>query len=135
MCKKKLIQAVTIIFLFIFFRSLYNRYMPTYKVEELDIHQVIERKELTVLDIRDFNVSSNDPVPSAVNIPYSYLDRYHHELGSNSVVVISPDTVGKNMTTRFLKRKGYSVIGFHIKEYPFEHSLFKFNKDKEEVAS
>lgn len=124
-------QAIAVIISIIIIRSLYYRYVPTSKVKERDINQTIEKNEATILDIRDFNVSYRDPISNAVNIPFSYLNRYHHELGSNPIVIISPDTVGKNMSTRFLKRKGYSVIGFHIKE----NSLLESNKRKEEVAS
>lgn len=134
---RKLLQVVAIVLLMIILRFLYSRYIPIYHVKEMDITEVVNKKDIVILDIRDFNVSYKDPIEGAVNVPLSYLNRNFNKVKKNSVFVVSSDIVGKNLAVRLLKRNEYEVIGYTIRNDMRDSSSFflRQRNNKEGVTS
>ncbi|MET3695785.1 hypothetical protein SAMN05877753_102684 [Bacillus oleivorans] len=93
--------------------KLYNRYVPIFGVKcsaALDLNET----SIQVIDVRDYNQSYKDPVHGAVNIPIAYLKRYHRELNSHKIYIIASSPLEKNLSIRFLKRRGFKIIGYRL---------------------
>jgi rhodanese-related sulfurtransferase len=105
---KFMLFIIIVISLFIF-----RRYLPVIglndrKWTDLDINNI------KVIDVRDYNDSYKNPIPGAINIPIAYLNRYYNEIPDSDLHVIACDSIGKNVGVRFLRKKGFNVIGYTI---------------------
>ncbi|WP_228409582.1 rhodanese-like domain-containing protein [Radiobacillus deserti] len=67
-----------------------------------------------MVDIRDYNVSSNDVIHGSISIPLAYLKRHHHEIPKEEVHVIASDKIERNLGVRVLRSKGFKVIGYTL---------------------
>ncbi|WP_231735338.1 rhodanese-like domain-containing protein [Gracilibacillus massiliensis] len=67
-----------------------------------------------ILDIRDYQKAAKDKVDGAIVIPVPYLRRYYSEISSQSIYVIASNHLEKNLAIRFLKNKGFDVIGYTL---------------------
>ena len=89
----------------------YNRYVPVIGVP------CVKNIELTspakVVDVRDYNYVE-EPVPVAVNIPVAYLQRNYQQFKEEKVIVLASSHLEKNISVRYLKKKGIDVIGFRV---------------------
>lgn len=102
--------VVCMIFILIYF---YNRYFPIFRIQ--NIHwKDIDTNNTELVDVRDYQNSFNDPVKGAVNIPIAYLKRNYREINNGNVLVIAANVIEKNIGIRFLKQKGYRVVGYSI---------------------
>lgn len=77
----------------------------------------VKNLELTnsvkVVDVRDYNYVE-EPVPVAVNIPVAYLQRNYRQFKDEKVIVLASSHLEKNISVRYLKKKGIDVIGFRV---------------------
>ena len=69
-----------------------------------------------IIDLRDYNVSSESPIDGAMNIPIAYLNRSIREIPNEELHVIASDQLEKNIGIRYLRQKGYQVVGYTIVE-------------------
>jgi rhodanese-related sulfurtransferase len=74
----------------------------------------LETESIKVIDLRDYNESYKDPIPVATNIPIAYLNRYYIEIPNNELHVVAPNHFDKNIGVRFLRKKGFQVVGYTI---------------------
>lgn len=89
---------------------IYKRYIPV-----IDIPLISEFKSTTdtlLLDVRDYQTTWKEPIEGAMNIPYAYLNRFYKEIPHANIIIVASDPVEKNLTLRFLKKKGYQISGF-----------------------
>ncbi|MBT2700140.1 hypothetical protein J7E79_22495 [Bacillus sp. ISL-40] len=104
---------------FLFFTALavafilYNRYFPVFgafctNVKDLNLD------EIKVIDVRDFNDSYKNPINGAVNIPLAYLKRNFNEIPSKDIHLVVSNPLEKNIGIRFLRKKGFRVVGYTI---------------------
>jgi rhodanese-related sulfurtransferase len=100
----------------IVFSILYKRYFPVSGVQCIDIKNTQLEKRNVLLDLRDYDVSSKDPIPGAVNIPIAYLKRYSHTIPKKEVHVIAENPLEKNIGIRYLRKKGYKVLRYTLTE-------------------
>ncbi|RIW34721.1 hypothetical protein D3H55_09425 [Bacillus salacetis] len=95
--------------------ALYKRYIPVAGVKQYDAAPA-ETDSIQILDVRDYNQSSHNPIPQALNLPVAYMNRNWHELSGIRIHVVASTKLEKNMSIRILKRKGYEVAGFTLTE-------------------
>lgn len=90
----------------------YRRFMPLRGMKKECLEDV-DSKTLTILDIRPYNIS-NEEVPGAMNLPFSYLMRSHKEIPDQPIHLIASDAIEKNMGARFLQKKGFNVVSYSL---------------------
>jgi len=91
----------------------FSRYIPTIGVRCVDSN-TCKQNDVHFVDVRDYNQSYKQPIKEATNIPTAYLRRFYKEIPNGKIVVIASDLIEKNLSVRFLKRKGFDVIGYSI---------------------
>jgi rhodanese-related sulfurtransferase len=104
--------SIFIILLLIIIGFLYIRYMPVTGVECSDI--MSDADSVKILDVRDYNVSYKDPILHSINIPIGYMKRYYHEINHRNIYIVASNQLEKNMSIRFLRKKGYKVLGYTL---------------------
>lgn len=101
------------ILLVIFIWVLYKRYFPVADVQNIDCSQ-LEIEQVTIIDLRDYNVSNHSPILGAINIPIAYLNRNFTNIPKDKIHVVASGSLEKNVGIRFLRHKGYKVVGYTI---------------------
>lgn len=92
---------------------LYKNFFPVF--ERCINPYNVECNEGTVMvDLRDFHSSAKYPIKGAVVLPFAYLKRYHDDLKGKKLYIVAPGLVDRNLSIRFLKNKGYEVLGYSI---------------------
>jgi hypothetical protein len=109
-----LIMVITIIAVLFVVYSMFYRYFPVKGIHCIPPEKIIIDNNLTLLDVRDYNVSSSDTVTNALNIPYAYLKRYYREVSGKSIVLIVSDPLLLNVSVRYLRRKNIQVVGYYL---------------------
>jgi len=104
---------IAIFLLSIFFFLLYKRYCPVSGVKRMEWSQ-LNKERRKIIDLRDYNVSYDSPIKGAMNVPIAYLNRNIREIPKEELHVIASDHVEKNIGIRFLRQKGYHVVGYTI---------------------
>ncbi|MDZ5471265.1 hypothetical protein SM124_05850 [Bacillus sp. 31A1R] len=92
---------------------LYKRYVP---VRGVPCIQSFNHDIITIVDVRDYNESSNSNIPGAINIPVAYLDRYYNEINNKKIYIVAADHLEKNVSIRSLRKRGFSVMGYTLTE-------------------
>lgn len=90
----------------------YRRYFPVIGV--LPLSHCTPEKDSQLLDTRDYQIADKDPYNESVNIPFAYLKRYYHDIPGKKLMIISTDRIEKNLAIRFLRKKGFEIVGFKI---------------------
>lgn len=98
-----LIVGLVIVFMFL-------RYLPVLGVRCIQLFE-LDEKDVIVVDVRDYNQAYKDSFHS-INIPVAYLNRYFHEIPDKQIHVVATNQLEKNISIRFLRKKGY-----HVKSY------------------
>ena len=93
------------------FITLYKRAVPVLGVP---YENRILESGAVIVDLRDYNVSSELPVIGAINIPVAYLNRSHTDIPGRKVHVVAGGTIEKNIGIRILRKKGYEVISYTL---------------------
>lgn len=104
-------MAYLIVLIFVSLFILYKRYYPVLGVRHFPLGDPEVAKK-TVLDVRDYNESYKEPIKGSFNIPIAYLKRYVREIPKGDLIVIVSSSIEKNMGIRFLRKKGFNVIGY-----------------------
>lgn len=96
----------------------------------------IDKKELDLttlikIDVRDYNESYKNPVKGAINVPVAYLKRYYLEIPSKDLIVVASNRLDKNVGIRFLRTKGFNVVGYTITNE--EQTVLKENQINKET--
>jgi rhodanese-related sulfurtransferase len=108
---------INLIIFSLLFVALYRRYYPVSGVPCIDIDD--ERiKDMIVLDIRDYNETTEQPIANSLHIPYAYLKRHFSNIPSKSIHIIANDEIEKNLGIRFLRRHGFDVQSYSIIHCP-----------------
>lgn len=94
---------------------LYKRYIPVRGVPCDDLER-LDLEKIFVIDLRDYNESYKYQVKASINIPIAYLNRFYKAIPNREVHVIGSSILEKNVGIRFLRQKGFKVIGFTIIE-------------------
>ncbi|MEH7344209.1 hypothetical protein V7122_10075 [Bacillus sp. JJ1532] len=97
--------------------ALYIRYCPVGNVKctESLSHPA---DSIEIVDVRDYNQSYKDPVSGAINIPYAYMKRHYSDISSKTIHVIASDYLERNMSIRFLRKRGYTIAGYTLTDCP-----------------
>lgn len=95
---------------------IYNRYFPIKSVP--CIKNGCKNQNATILDIREYHISSKDHADETLKIPFSYLRRYNTEISNHNIHLIASDRVELNLGLRFLLRKGFDVGSYEIIDSP-----------------
>lgn len=90
----------------------YRRFMPLRGMKK-ECLEDLDSTSLTILDIRPFNIS-NEEVPEAMNLPFSYLMRSHKDIPDQPIHLIASDAIEKNLGARFLQKKGFNVVSYSL---------------------
>ncbi|MFC4403130.1 hypothetical protein [Gracilibacillus xinjiangensis] len=91
----------------------YVRYVPIRGIPCMELIKSDDSDRIT-LDIRDYQQSFTDEIDHAIVIPVSYLRRYYHEIPVKRIHIVASDHLEKNIAIRFLKNKGFEVIGYTL---------------------
>ncbi|GIN60951.1 hypothetical protein J27TS8_09440 [Robertmurraya siralis] len=89
------------------------RYLPVWGVRCLQMLE-IDENSTTIVDVRDYNQSYKDVTQAAINIPVAYLNRYFHEIPGKQIHVVAATSLEKNISIRFLRKKGYAVKSYTL---------------------
>ncbi len=99
--------------------ALYKRYIPVKGTPCVDGLEACSRDEsIVLLDVRDFQESSADPVEGSMAIPLAYLKRFSSDIPDKKVVLIADSFLLANLATRFLRLRKFEVAGVHFKGMP-----------------
>jgi rhodanese-related sulfurtransferase len=93
---------------------IYERAVPVNGVPSVDIESQKLRAEIVLLDVRDYQLAAKYPVEGAFHLPFAYIKRHFRDISSNQVVIVASDQLLLNLSVRFLKRRGFNVIGSYI---------------------
>ncbi|MRH45071.1 sulfurtransferase [Aquibacillus halophilus] len=93
---------------------IYLRYVPIKGIPCVDIKSNQMEQSNLKLDIRDYNSSAKQEIQGSVVMPVAYLKRYYRDIPVNEVHVIASDRIEKNLGIRFLRNKGFKVIGYSL---------------------
>lgn len=91
---------------------LYTRYVPVKGIQ--CVSSLNTDDHVKVLDVRDYNDSYRDSIPGAINIPIAYLKKYYHCVGNSDIIIVASNNLEKNMSIRFLRKKGCNIIGYTL---------------------
>jgi rhodanese-related sulfurtransferase len=91
----------------------FKRYFPILGLKCIKWGE-FDKKNINVIDVRDYNDSYKEPIPGAINIPIAYLNRYYLEIPNVDLYIVASDSVEKNIGIRLLRKKGFRVIGCSI---------------------
>lgn len=93
--------------------GMYKRYMPIKNIpcQYVDLNDTSSN----ILDIRAYN-GRKEEIDSEmiINIPFSYLHRYNHEIPLSNIHVIASDKLELNLGIRFLLGKGIKIKSYQI---------------------
>lgn len=104
---------------------LYKRYVPVSGVSL--IHWTnLDWDKINVVDVREYNESDKNPINGGINIPVGYLKRYLKEVPKKNLHLIVSNHLEKNVSIRFLRKKGFQIAGYTI--INDNHSKLKNNK-------
>ena len=92
----------------------YRRFMPLRGMKKECLERV-DSQAVTILDIRPYNIS-NEEVPGAMNLPFSYLMRSHKDIPEQPIHLIASDAIEKNLGARFLQKKGFDIVSYSLAE-------------------
>lgn len=100
----------------IFSLIIFRRYAPVYGLQQIHWEQLGSETAI-IIDLRDYNESYLNTVSEAINIPIAYLNRYYHEIPKKNLYIVASNNMEKNIGVRFLRKKGFQVIGYSIKNH------------------
>ncbi|WP_243290941.1 hypothetical protein [Bacillus sp. FJAT-47783] len=91
---------------FVFIRNFPVLRLRNINMENLDL------TTMNIVDIRDYNDAFKSPVHGAINVPVAYFNRYFSKIPQSDLVVVASNRLEKNIGIRFLRKKGFKVVGY-----------------------
>ncbi|WP_167577665.1 sulfurtransferase [Ammoniphilus sp. YIM 78166] len=105
----------------------YPRYVPVLGVECMDGEKKTPG-DVEVIDLRDYNQADQPTLQGNIHLPYAYLKRHYGQIKKKKVVVVVADQLSLNLSVRFLRRKGFRVVGYYmVKKSPNKDLHCKIN--------
>ncbi|MGV3464266.1 MAG: hypothetical protein ACO1OT_03110 [Heyndrickxia sp.] len=104
--------SIIVVILALLLSLVYKRYYPIRDVSSVSIDDVCDK--IKVIDIRDYNISYNDPIEGSINIPVAYLKRFIHEIPNNDLHIVVSNLLEKNVGVRLFRQFGFNVIGYTV---------------------
>lgn len=95
------------------FLYIYKRYIPVFRATCMELMKAKQEKDY-ILDIRDYQEATNNPIEGAINIPFGYLQRYYKEIPTKSLHVVADDHLEKNIGIRYLRKKGFKINSYSL---------------------
>jgi len=92
---------------------IYTRYFPVRGIRYVSLLD-IDEGPVKLVDVRDYNQSYKDSIQGVVNIPVAYFKRNFGEITSQEIHIIVSSHLEKNISIRFLRRKGFKVTGYTL---------------------
>ncbi|WP_411243091.1 sulfurtransferase [Priestia aryabhattai] len=102
----------------------YRRYYPVKGIVCINSREVKD-KDITVLDIRNYNETTDDSSIQVLNIPYAYLKRFYLEIPQDKIHIIAVDRVELNLGIRFLRKKGFIIQSYELATCPCKNKSKK----------
>lgn len=90
---------------------LYKRYFPVFGAGCIPLND-LKLDKLKIIDLREYNESYKDPILGSINIPISYLKRNLKDIPNSDLHLIVTSKLEKNISTRYLRKKGYRIVGY-----------------------
>lgn len=94
---------------------LYKRYFPVCGVHCIN-EPILINEDVKIIDVRDYNESYKDKSKESIHIPIAYLKRYVKEIPNSKLHIIASNPLEKNISVRFLRKQGYQIIGYTLKD-------------------
>ncbi|WP_349408539.1 rhodanese-like domain-containing protein [Pseudalkalibacillus sp. SCS-8] len=88
-----------------------KRYVPVWKVPFKNDWLAENCNSTVILDVRDYNESCNNHIQGAIELPVAYLKRYYKEIPKENILLVASDNREKNVSIRFLRKKGFNIVG------------------------
>lgn len=102
----------------------YKRYYPIKGVPCIN-KKKLKAQDIVVLDIRNYNETTDDFSIHIINIPYAYLKRFYLEIPQGKIHVIAVDRLELNLGLRFLIKKGFIINSYELMKCPCNHKSKK----------
>jgi rhodanese-related sulfurtransferase len=110
--------------------AIFQRYAPVYGVPCIDIENEVLREKVVLLDVRDYNIAANKPVEGVFHLPHAYLKRHYEEIKGKEIVVVVSDRLLLNLSVRFLRRKGFKIVGCYMTACQDQHSQVQVYEER-----
>ncbi|WAA13332.1 rhodanese-like domain-containing protein [Fervidibacillus halotolerans] len=107
----------------LFIEQFYKRYVPIQGIDFREIDTIDRREDIVLLDIRDYQEAAKDEIPGSINIPFAYLKRFYREIPNKKIHLIASNCMEKNIGVRYLKKYGFSVQSYTVKEQKCKNSV------------
>ncbi|WP_257535863.1 hypothetical protein [Mesobacillus foraminis] len=88
----------------------YKRYIPVLGVHHTDSNKV-NAADVTIIDIRNFNVSTKNPIDGAINLPVAYLHRHFREINDCLLHVVAANALEKMLGFASCRKKVLGSVG------------------------
>jgi rhodanese-related sulfurtransferase len=88
----------------------------------------LNKDSISIIDLRDYNDSYKNPISTAINLPIAYLNRYYKDIPNGELHVIVANHFEKNIGIRFLRKKGFRVVGYSIVDHELEANYLSDNE-------
>ncbi len=105
------------ILLFILVIIFYQRYVPVWGMKEVEekTARFYYNNDVLFIDTRDYQISYKDKQEDALCIPLPYLHRHYVKIPiDRDLMVIASDRLECNLSIRYLRKKGFHVIGYYM---------------------
>ncbi len=93
--------------------NFYRRYFPVFGIHCFNLKDN-DLGKIKIIDLRDYNESDKNPINGALNMPIAYLKRNFKEIPKRELHLIVSSPLEKNIGIRFLRKKGFCVVGYSI---------------------
>ncbi|MBS2968593.1 sulfurtransferase [Metabacillus sp. KIGAM252] len=105
--------SAAIVLIIYLIREWYRRYIPVRNIPCLSVKRM---DGFPIVDVRDFNNRHAITLDQSMNIPYSYLQKTFNDINAQEIYLIAATKLERNMSIRFLKRKGILVKGYALSD-------------------
>ncbi len=92
----------------------YKRWIPVPGIKCAPLPDKPLPSDMVILDIRDYQEADRYPVKEAYTLPYPYLKRHINTIHADTVFLVAPDKVSKNLSIRLLQKHGMTVQNFAV---------------------
>ncbi|MHA6252716.1 hypothetical protein [Oceanobacillus sp. CAU 1775] len=108
--------AVIVLFMLFIINSFYKRYVPIFGFTCIELDKISGNTDTVVVDVRDYSIAHRFPVEGAVNIPFSYLKRYYHDIKHRNIFLVASELIDIKLSVRFLAKKGIEINGYYLEQ-------------------
>ncbi|WP_426862786.1 hypothetical protein [Metabacillus sp. 113a] len=108
-----MIMLAAAIFILVLYSAFewYQRYIPVRNIPCLPLDRMDGQ---LIVDVRDYNNRNDIVQEQTLNIPIPYLQKAFVDIQGSEIYLIAATKLERNMSIRFLKRKGIAVKGYTL---------------------